>query len=612
MTQCIPAPRACNISYSAFDICKTIALPLVTDSFAFGTGMTDSVWQRAVSADDFVTYPTNGVPTKPSRFAAFRTVDALYIGFAFTEAPEERTYTAHNGDTSFYRLWTGDLAELHFGAIEGTSWKNQFIVAIDGERFDFTDTTDLWEAKVFENAEGWGAEVRIPSELLTLNDNGLRFELCRQSLKRREYSVWAPLQNNFHEIENYGELLFDSYATIAAQRYGVLAADNFGRAEFETLRAQKEIPATAVTQPPWLTNPEATAITVNFQTAGQVAAYVEFWPTDNETLRKKAECSRHDGILDHEKFHQAFLKDLQPDTEYRYELFVFPLNATKATSAGIVRTFHTLPSEATEFSFYVLSDLHTNIKYLRRAMSLRQPQEAAFLMLLGDYPAQTSVGENALLQSLIQPIQNATQTRSCDLPIVTLAGNHDELGLYAKAFYKLFRHPSGRTWYTFSCGNVFFIVLNSGNDHPDPSDDVFHANASMIAEEAAFVKEVVASPEYRQAGHRVLSIHIPPVLPAETAIVTPLLEPLVHAEVKPDVMLCGHTHHYAKVVNNAFAPTSNEWYLNGKQQIMELPWPTLISATNTAINCRVTKDAMEFQVLLPENDGKLLDTLRIE
>ncbi len=604
--------KSCNISYSAFPVCKSLALPMIAEAFSFGTEMTDPVWQRAAWAEDIVTYPRNTIPEKPSRFAAFRTADALCIGFFFTEAPADRTYQAQNGDSLRNRLWTGDLAELHFGALEGTPWKSQLIVGIDGERFDFNDTFNAWDAKVFENEDGWGAEVRIPLELLNIDDNGLYFEFCRQALKRGEYSLWCPQLNGFHEIENYGELLFGSYAEIAALRYGTMPPGAFGRTEFETLRARKAIPATTVTQPPWLTNPEPTAITVNFQTAGQLPAYVEYWPANDETQRRKAECSRHHGILYHERTHQAFLTNLLPDTEYRYEPFVIPMGGTKGVSTGIVRSFRNLPLEPREFSFYALADLHSNIRFLRSAMSMKQAQEATFLLLLGDYPAQTSSGEAALLQSIVQPIQDATRNRPCDLPMVVVAGNHDQLGMHAKDFYRLFRHPSGRTWHTFSCGNVFFIVLDNGSDHLDLPDDDFHNNTGMLAEENAFLREVVASAEYRQARFRVLATHIPPLDDVSPDIVTPLLEPLVHAEVKPDVMLNGHAHHYAKVENNRFAPTSEMCYLNGKRHIMELPWPTLISSLGTAIHCRATKDALEFQVLLPEGQGKLIDSLRIE
>ena len=51
-----PPFKKSNVNYSKNKVCKTVSVPLVTDSFKFGTAMTDPVWQKAAKANDFVPY----------------------------------------------------------------------------------------------------------------------------------------------------------------------------------------------------------------------------------------------------------------------------------------------------------------------------------------------------------------------------------------------------------------------------------------------------------------------------------------------------------------------------------------------------------------------------
>ena len=208
-----PPFKNANVSYSANKVTKTLSVPVINDDFQFGTGMTDPIWKKAAVAEDFEPYARK-VLEKPSKMACFRTDKALVIGFFFEEVPAN-IVRQQNLKAS---VWSGDMAEIHFGAMEPDPWLMQLGLGINGARFDSTGYFDRWKAKVFTTDKGWGAELMIDNSALRLTEGGFRFNLCRQSVKRKELSCWSPLRRRFHEVENFGELLFCDYKTAFSMR----------------------------------------------------------------------------------------------------------------------------------------------------------------------------------------------------------------------------------------------------------------------------------------------------------------------------------------------------------------------------------------------------------
>ncbi|MCQ2396176.1 MAG: metallophosphoesterase [Lentisphaeria bacterium] len=586
-----------NVSYSTNAFCKSLCVPLLTDAFEFGTAMKDPIWQRAVHADDFERFPTGGLPKKSTQMCLFRDTEALYFGFFCQEAPEDRVHADMSGEASMYQLWSGDMVELHFGEMDPDPWKLQLCIGIDGQRFDSTGTPDGWEAKCFANDDGWGAEVRLPLALFELSEGGLRFNFCRQALKRGEYSVWSHVDRAFHETENYGELLFADYDTIACMRGGSIPCGTpLSRQAFEELRKTWEVPADSLTHGPVLLHPDHNAVTISFQSAGNVAAFVECTRTDvpNQQTRR-FECGRANGYLLHEKIHTARLAELAPGGEYLCQPYLLTPTSETPHAVGQPIRFRMLAENSADFSFVAFNDLHSDVNTLRKFLQLPQTKQADFLLDMGDN-LSGGFGITALNTLLVDTI--ATEEPK---PLALAKGNHEQIGIYANDYDSLFKHPSGRTWYAFRAGCVHFTILDSGNDHPDATNADFFRNDEMRAQEIAFQKDVVRSDEYLSARFRVLVVHIPPT--NNEVDIMKLIEPMREAQTKPDVMLSGHMHDYARLENGAFAATSAQRYLNGTIHAQMLPFPLIVNATNTALHCRVTENAMQFSVLLPDGEG---------
>ena len=121
------------------------------------------------------------------------------------------------------------MAEIHFGDMEPDPWLYQTGIGIDGLRFDSTGSFDKWQAKPFTTGKGWGAELRYDLSLIRLTEGGLRFNICRQALTRSEFSTWSPLRLRFHEVENFGELLFTDYKTALQIKSGKVISGKVGR-----------------------------------------------------------------------------------------------------------------------------------------------------------------------------------------------------------------------------------------------------------------------------------------------------------------------------------------------------------------------------------------------
>ena len=108
-----------------------------------------------------------------------------------------------------------------------------------------------------------------------------------------------------------------------------------------------------------------------------------------------------------------------------------------------------------------------------------------------------------------------------------------------------FPSSTGRPYFSFRQGPVYFIVLDSGEDKPD-SDIEYNGLGGFDtyrAQEAEWLKETLNSDACKNAAYRVVVIHIPPGYSAWYGPIESkrLFVPLLN-EAKIDLMLCGHLH----------------------------------------------------------------------
>lgn len=602
-----------NVSYSNNKTTKSAVVPLLDVKYRFGTKLSDPVWKKAVWIDDFEPFKKARVDKK-SEMALFRTAGHLVIGLFFHESPENIT----RPESIYSNPWTGDLVEIIFGDMEPDPWLWQIAVGVTGIRFDSSGNYDKWQVKGFETEEGWGVEVRLDLSAIRLTEGGFRFNVCRQALARRELSTWSPLQIRFHEVENFGELLFVDYNTALHIKCGKVVPETLSQKRYEQLRRQYMIPAQKVVFGPFLSAPDTGSVRISWETAGLVPSYLEYWKKGCPSDRIRVESSKLHGVLEHNSSHDVRLTGLEPGSEYEYEIFTMKPVLLTPESTGIKRSFEMPAKDKNKFSFFCITDIHSDVGYISRALSLPEFAAADFTVLLGDNLSHAA-GAEALYKGVTSPVNSQSADCDKDRPLVFVRGNHEQLGVYAKEFFKVMGHPCGESFYTFSWGTVFFIVLDSGGDTLGYDDSIMFSNRLEREKQRRFLEETVKCESYLKAEFRVVLMHIPPTKNIPESVSTELYrmtEPLRMAELTPDAVICGHLHAYEKVNANEdhYAPETASEHAVKFPQVHRNPYPVITHVNTAGLVCEVGPDEMILSVTDVSNSEKpeLIDRIKVK
>jgi len=184
---------------------------------------------------------------------------------------------------------------------------------------------------------------------------------------------------------------------------------------------------------------------------------------------------------------------------------IYPIDAVKAGQAQSDIVHVSWPAPGDDFSFVAFSDLHErSSNYARLAKQINWSQ-MEFVIQLGDmvnHVADAGQVERSIL---------SIPTGGLDLPHVFVRGNHETRGEASRSLDEWLLPPDGNFYYTFQAGDAFFIVLDSGEDKPD--DNVEYSGLVDFTDyqkaQAAWLEEVLASPEYVFASYHIILVHRP-------------------------------------------------------------------------------------------------------
>jgi Calcineurin-like phosphoesterase len=150
------------------------------------------------------------------------------------------------------------------------------------------------------------------------------------------------------------------------------------------------------------------------------------------------------------------LDALEPDTEYSY---VLTLPGGKCESS-----FRTFPADNRPVSFIYYGDNKNAEKIHSQVVGHFSKYDPLFIMHSGDMTEHGHYNEYAPL--LFEPLRQAT----IKWPLFPARGNHEGNG---NAYRQVFDLPNNDTWYSFDCGPVHVIVLDTtGWRHEWEADDV--------------------------------------------------------------------------------------------------------------------------------------------
>jgi len=275
-----------------------------------------------------------------------------------------------------------------------------------------------------------------------------------------------------------------------------------------------------LTKEPWLQNPSPTAVTIQYEVDTPGEGYVEFGT--GQHLDQSAPAQLHETLSYGQTtgyLYRARLTGLAPATAYRYRVM------HPREGGGLVRSsvaaFETWPETADRLTFIAYGDSRNGVETHRRMARQFGRFHPAFILHTGDavnYGYINSDWEPEFFEPLAGVLDH--------LPVFVALGNHDGT---AEDLRRWFDFPGGRTWYSFDCGPVHVVVLDSYEQGQDV--------AEWLAADLAATK----------ATWKFVAFHMP-VTPYsyylgdfDRQTLLPLLE-----KHRVDVVVAGHDHSYER------------------------------------------------------------------
>jgi len=215
---------------------------------------------------------------------------------------------------------------------------------------------------------------------------------------------------------------------------------------------------------------------------------------------------------------------------------------------AIKTTYNYRPIEKTkDINIYHLADVHgclqqavNNVKCCGKEIDL--------LILNGDISSTSNTFDDMILCYKI-----ASEVTKGEIPCIISRGNHDLRGFEAEKLAMYMPGDNGKSYYTFRVGCIWGILVDTGEDKND--DSVEYGGTicchNFRLEQESMIKSTIknASVEYADNGveYKLVISHVPFTFKTigPFAIEKSLFSrwsKLIKDNIKPDIMLCGHTH----------------------------------------------------------------------
>ena len=227
-------------------------------------------------------------------------------------------------------------------------------------------------------------------------------------------------------------------------------------------------------------------------------------------------------------------------------------------------------------------------------MELPQTQNADFVVNLGDMIDYADFQKD-YYDCIVAPQRDFAKNK----PVYHIRGNHETYGYSPLSFFEVFPHHSGKSYYAFKYGKVFFIALDGGDDRPFPE------MVNLAKEENLWLRELVKSDDFRNAEARIILCHMPVTMPNErhTKRMQMILQDVfigANPMAKADLYLAGPTH----IASISQANEEQALIFGSNKQsmpVIKMPFPVIC-------NGGPFKDGIEYSMLHVE---KQADSIKI-
>lgn len=319
----------------------------------------------------------------------------------------------------------------------------------------------------------------------------------------------------------------------------------------------RRLPEPGIAFPPYLTNPGATSITINYLLNGRQPLELEYRLSGTKEWTKVTPL-RGGQITDEAPLLRFNLTGLKPDSTYEYRALRRIPPYFKRSVTEKIRTFRTWSGKSQKYTFFLMGDTQDSSKRKNLArMKLIQKafpelKKSDFFIHVGDLHGVINHFRNDVFDSVLKTIPS-------EMPILTVRGNHEFEGAEAQQWLEHFQYQNGKSYGMLRMGEVCYLLLDTGHHLPK-----YTANShkcymglnqldSLLEEQRKWLNEVVKTPDFQTAKFRIVIAHVAPhgqrdsfrhMVPRTQKMVENVFK---NSKYPIDLWLAGHTHVYKRV-----------------------------------------------------------------
>ncbi len=349
---------------------------------------------------------------------------------------------------------------------------------------------------------------------------------------------------------------------------------------------------------PYLQAVSDTEATIMWVTDTKALSWVEVAPNDGTHfyhIERPKYYQTYLGKRVYGTVHQIRITGLEPGKSYRYStsskevigmkghrVTYGHVATTKLYGKGFNNIFTTLNPKKEKSQFIMLNDIHAKQEKIEALLNTFEKGKTDMVFYAGDMVSMVTT-EDILFQGFVDA---SVKRFANQVPFYLARGNHETRGLFATNFLTYFPTLTNNTYYTLKHGDVFYIILDGGEDKPDSCLEYYETAVydQFRKEEAEWLKGIVESEECKNAKYRVVIMHMPPIggknMWHGPKYSGELFLPILN-KANITVMLSGHTHKYSY----------------NTPETTDAAFPILVNSHNSALKANISPEKMVIEVI---------------
>lgn len=256
-----------------------------------------------------------------------------------------------------------------------------------------------------------------------------------------------------------------------------------------------------------LAEPSVFAVENRYQICVIVAAECTMWVS----VGNKTYYDHSNGILRSGKYlHKVELPMQTLDTEKKYTIYLRPIVERKPyfteTKEPVSAEYTFSPIQKKEkYNIISIADAHNLVEEPVNA-GTHFAEDLDMLVLCGDVP--NHAGDVEFFKAIYRIAGGITCGR---VPCVYARGNHDMRGIYGEQLTEYSPSNNGVSYYTFSIGEIWGIVLDCAEDKPDTNPEYGFTICckEFREEETEFLLNEIEKGEWKNYPIKLIVVHHP-------------------------------------------------------------------------------------------------------